>query len=119
MESIESQIRGESAGFLTGEGPDAPDRISSAREAAQARIEQDQRATQKDTESRHYATTGAARAFSKRERIRMAAAETGEKSMRLHRFAARLTPEIEEAIEVLQEGIRLGVIRLDGGIERY
>lgn len=64
-------------------------------------------------------TNGVSNVYSRRANISDAAKETMDKGMRLHRFAARLTPEIEEAIEVLQEGIRLGVIRLDGGIERY
>lgn len=51
-----------------------------------------------------------------RERISKNAQDITEKGRRLMRFADRLTPEIQETIEVLQEGIRLGVFSINGSL---
>lgn len=52
-------------------------------------------------------------------RVMDAALNQQEGGRRLRRFAERLTPEIEETIDVLQEGIRLGVFSIDGRDTRY
>lgn len=54
-----------------------------------------------------------------RSRLDRAAREKGDECQRLYNLSSRMTPEIEETISVLKEAIKLGVVHLHGGIERY
>lgn len=57
--------------------------------------------------------------ISLRERLFKDAGDNRDRARELHNFAARLTPEVEELINVIKEGIRLGVLSFDGRLTRY
>lgn len=54
-----------------------------------------------------------------RERALKQSDELNQRAHRIGQFALRLTPEIEETISVLREGIQLGFISLDSSLTRY